>query len=80
MKAFVLCVLLILSVLGHRSLGVSLRGNEIENSADHLAQSQTEEYAAQESHTRDKRHIGLGICTYCCKCCANKGCGYCCRT
>uniref|UniRef100_A0A8C8RRC0 Hepcidin n=1 Tax=Pelusios castaneus TaxID=367368 RepID=A0A8C8RRC0_9SAUR len=30
---------------------------------------------------RPKRHNAhFPICTYCCKCCQNKGCGFCCRT
>nr|XP_020633541.1 hepcidin [Pogona vitticeps] len=30
---------------------------------------------------RPKRHIPhFPICTYCCNCCRNKGCGLCCRT
>uniref|UniRef100_A0A8C0GZ75 Hepcidin n=1 Tax=Chelonoidis abingdonii TaxID=106734 RepID=A0A8C0GZ75_CHEAB len=30
---------------------------------------------------RAKRHNAhFPICTYCCKCCRNQGCGFCCRT
>ncbi|KAM6968399.1 hepcidin-1 [Aplochiton taeniatus] len=29
---------------------------------------------------RQKRHTShLSLCRYCCKCCRNKGCGFCCR-
>ncbi|XP_056098611.1 hepcidin-1 isoform X1 [Rhinichthys klamathensis goyatoka] len=40
--------------------------------------------AAQE-HTnplaffRTKRQSHLSLCRYCCNCCRNKGCGYCCK-
>ncbi|KAL2084066.1 hypothetical protein ACEWY4_019584 [Coilia grayii] len=32
-------------------------------------------------HLRTKRHISshLSLCRYCCNCCHNKGCGFCCR-
>ncbi|XP_075696504.1 hepcidin-1-like [Rhinoderma darwinii] len=80
MKSLTVCLILVLSVLIHQSLSATVRGNEIMNSADHLTQGQTEESGIQESHVRNKRHIGLSTCTYCCKCCKNKGCGYCCLT
>ncbi|XP_026883461.1 hepcidin-1 [Electrophorus electricus] len=28
---------------------------------------------------RGKRTSHLSLCRYCCKCCRNKGCGFCCR-
>ncbi|KAG7317936.1 hypothetical protein KOW79_018971 [Hemibagrus wyckioides] len=28
---------------------------------------------------RTKRQSHLALCRYCCNCCKNKGCGYCCR-
>ncbi|XP_051999233.1 hepcidin-1-like [Xyrauchen texanus] len=28
---------------------------------------------------RTKRQSHLSLCRYCCNCCHNKGCGYCCR-
>lgn len=28
---------------------------------------------------RQKRQSHLSLCQYCCNCCQNKGCGYCCR-
>ncbi|KAG8545682.1 hypothetical protein GDO81_020500 [Engystomops pustulosus] len=34
----------------------------------------------QEPLARSRRHLGLSLCIYCCKCCRYKGCGYCCRT
>nr|XP_023668852.1 hepcidin [Paramormyrops kingsleyae] len=39
--------------------------------------------AAEETHPlallRTKRQSHLSLCRYCCGCCKNKGCGYCCR-
>ncbi|XP_075046226.1 hepcidin [Mixophyes fleayi] len=80
MKGSALCALLILSALCQRSLSASIRGNEMMNYADYLPQTQMEEYNVQESPARIKRHSVLSVCTYCCNCCGNKGCGYCCRT
>ncbi|XP_010746187.1 hepcidin-1 [Larimichthys crocea] len=28
---------------------------------------------------RQKRQSHISLCRYCCNCCKNKGCGYCCR-
>ncbi|XP_029115626.1 hepcidin-1 [Scleropages formosus] len=28
---------------------------------------------------RSKRQSHLSLCRYCCNCCKNKGCGYCCK-
>ncbi|XP_032411666.1 hepcidin-1 [Xiphophorus hellerii] len=30
-------------------------------------------------HVREKRQSHLSLCRYCCNCCKNKGCGFCCR-
>ncbi|XP_073513720.1 hepcidin [Phyllobates terribilis] len=80
MKSFTLCLLLILSLLIHQGLGASVRGNEIMDSADRLAMHQTEEPGVLAPYIRRRRHTVLSICSYCCNCCKNKQCGYCCRT
>ncbi|XP_069803311.1 hepcidin-1-like [Dendropsophus ebraccatus] len=80
MKSLSLCLLLLLSLIAHQGLSASVMGNEIMNSADHLTPYQSEETEVQTSFARSRRHTGLSICLYCCKCCKNKGCGYCCRT
>ncbi|XP_040276813.1 hepcidin-1-like [Bufo bufo] len=81
MKSLTLCLILVLALLFQQGLGASVRGSEIMNSGDRLALSQTEASEVQGSAVRSRRHIGgLSFCMYCCKCCRNKGCGYCCRT
>ncbi|XP_072282879.1 hepcidin [Pyxicephalus adspersus] len=84
MKSIVLCLILILTTATyHRGLCAYIRENENVDSAAQLSPFQMETADMQEPSElllRDKRHTGLHICTYCCKCCRNKGCGYCCRT
>ncbi|XP_006641712.2 hepcidin-1 [Lepisosteus oculatus] len=43
------------------------------NFADEEVQSLT------EGKLRTKRQSHLSLCRYCCNCCHNKGCGFCCR-
>ncbi|XP_037532735.1 hepcidin-1 [Nematolebias whitei] len=31
------------------------------------------------NHMRQKRQSHLSLCRYCCNCCRNKGCGFCCK-
>nr|QBA30289.1 hepcidin [Clarias gariepinus] len=50
--------------------------------AQSLDQSETASLAKEtgpEVLFRAKRQSHLSMCRYCCNCCKNKGCGYCCR-
>ncbi|KAM7383099.1 hypothetical protein PAMP_002781 [Pampus punctatissimus] len=31
------------------------------------------------NHSRPKRQSHISLCRWCCKCCKNKGCGFCCK-
>ncbi|KAG8433745.1 hypothetical protein GDO86_012198 [Hymenochirus boettgeri] len=78
MKSLTLCCLvLLLSLICHRTHGASLQGNE------HNTETQNLELEIEESSVllfRQKRHSVLSICRFCCKCCGIKDCGMCCRT
>ncbi|XP_040276824.1 hepcidin-1-like [Bufo bufo] len=78
MKSFALCIILIVSMLCHCSQSVSKNENRSMISSGNLPQM--EESSLQEPLARGRRHLGLSLCIYCCKCCRYKGCGYCCRT
>ncbi|KAL7840071.1 hypothetical protein AOLI_G00253940 [Acnodon oligacanthus] len=38
-----------------------------------------EETRPEEVLFRTKRQSHISLCRYCCNCCSNKGCGFCCR-
>ncbi|XP_018409872.1 PREDICTED: hepcidin [Nanorana parkeri] len=83
MKSTTLCLILILSAACHQGICASMKENENVDSAAQLGHPQMETADIKESTdflARGKRHTGLHICIYCCKCCKYKGCGYCCRT
>ncbi|XP_030637712.1 hepcidin-1 [Chanos chanos] len=39
----------------------------------------TERSMERPVYFRAKRHSHLSLCRYCCNCCRNKGCGFCCK-
>ncbi|KAM8927914.1 hepcidin-2-like [Pelodytes ibericus] len=80
MRSLSLGLLLLLSVLFHRSHPASLEKNEITKGADQISEPQMEESNILEPLLRTKRHSHLSFCIYCCNCCKNKGCGMCCKT
>ncbi|MEE6481877.1 hypothetical protein FKM82_013041 [Ascaphus truei] len=82
MKSAALCVfLLLLSLLCHSASCISLKGNEMVNSAaDNLADAQVEASYSLAPLLRSKRQSHMSICVYCCNCCKQKVCGFCCRT
>ncbi|XP_077312689.1 hepcidin-1-like [Lithobates pipiens] len=83
MKTTYLCLILILSTACQQGLCAFLQENEKDDSSVQMVNPQMENADFKESAellVRGKRHTVLHLCTYCCKCCRYKGCGYCCRT
>ncbi|KAK6469935.1 hepcidin-like [Huso huso] len=85
-SAIVLIVLL--SVWTRASSSVPLSETEDQDRQQHLSSVNDQQTAVStEAHgplssllLREKRQSHFPICLYCCNCCKNKGCGYCCRT
>ncbi|XP_069058169.1 hepcidin [Pleurodeles waltl] len=80
LAACLVCSLLCLSASagGTRSISGTQR-----DSVDHsvsLSEPALEEPSLLMSLLRTKRQSHLSLCSFCCNCCKNKGCGYCCRT
>ncbi|XP_067413569.1 hepcidin [Emydura macquarii macquarii] len=82
MKLQVACVILILVIFSAENACSFQR--QTEDPAGLLTQPMEpaeETQGLQALLRRPKRHnTHFPICTYCCKCCRNKGCGFCCRT
>ncbi|XP_032632422.1 hepcidin [Chelonoidis abingdonii] len=81
MKLQVACVILILVITAQNSCCFQ---GQTANPAGLLTQQmepKEETQGLQALLRRAKRHNAhFPICTYCCKCCRNQGCGFCCRT
>ncbi|XP_072515677.1 hepcidin-1 [Salminus brasiliensis] len=58
---------------------VQQMGNEVPQPEQHRAAVSAEETRPEEVLFRTKRQSHLSLCRYCCNCCNNKGCGFCCR-
>ncbi|XP_071969084.1 hepcidin-2-like [Engystomops pustulosus] len=80
MKSSTICIILILSITCHRSHSVSIAAADSMVSIGNPDLHNVEGSHVQEPLARSRRHLGLSLCIYCCKCCRYKGCGYCCRT
>ncbi|XP_066541020.1 hepcidin-1 [Hoplias malabaricus] len=52
---------------------------EASQQEQHWNRASAQETGPEEVVFRTKRQSHLSLCRYCCKCCSNKGCGYCCR-
>ncbi|KAK1155205.1 hepcidin-like [Acipenser oxyrinchus oxyrinchus] len=85
-SAIVLIVLL--SVWTRASNSVPLSETEDQDRQQHLSSVNDQQTAVStEAHSplsslllREKRQSHFPICLYCCHCCKNKGCGFCCKT
>ncbi|XP_030399197.1 hepcidin [Gopherus evgoodei] len=81
MKLQVACVILILVITAQNSCCFQ---GQTANPAGLLTQwmePKEETQGLQALLRRAKRHnTHFPICTFCCKCCRNQGCGFCCRT
>ncbi|KAM7421325.1 hypothetical protein PAMA_015465 [Pampus argenteus] len=47
--------------------------------AAHQDQEMSMESWMMPNHSRPKRQSHISLCRYCCNCCKNKGCGFCCK-
>ncbi|KAJ7985336.1 hypothetical protein DPEC_G00351010 [Dallia pectoralis] len=58
-----------------------VRPEEVENVPSTVGELQQHDGKSLDwsEHLRVKRQSHLSLCRYCCKCCRNKGCGFCCR-
>ncbi|XP_062996324.1 hepcidin [Elgaria multicarinata webbii] len=84
MKLQLACVIFILLSGATRNLCAFKIQTEVQKDLVSLdtykAEPVAETSALQMFLQRPKRSTALSICMYCCKCCRNKGCGFCCRT
>ncbi|KAM4651626.1 hepcidin-1-like [Discoglossus pictus] len=80
MKSAALCSLLLLSLLFHSSFSASMMGRDLVAPADQLTEAHMDDSHLLAPLLRTKRQSHLSICRYCCNCCKNKKCGFCCRT
>ncbi|XP_005995729.1 hepcidin-1 [Latimeria chalumnae] len=89
MKSFAFLVALLVSACVLRTKCASLAKSEAELQPSGVAEHKTQHTAELKEDDssslvptffRRKRHTHIAICLYCCNCCSNKKCGYCCKT
>nr|XP_060639845.1 hepcidin [Anolis sagrei ordinatus] len=82
MKLHLICVVFILLCAAVQNLHAFTFQSEVQKDTDTLVEPVAETSGLHQGLLRRlKRHNShLSICTYCCNCCRNKGCSFCCRT
>ncbi|XP_068097631.1 hepcidin [Hyperolius riggenbachi] len=82
MRSITVClVLVLLSTICYPSTCASIPGQyEVMDTAEHPDTLQTEESHNPLTLFRSKRHSHLSVCSYCCNCCKQKKCAWCCLT
>ncbi|XP_061452867.1 hepcidin [Rhineura floridana] len=85
MKLQLVCIIFILLSAATRNVCAVKLQTEVEKDLTSLdtykAEPMTNIFGLQTLLRRSKRfNSHFPICTYCCNCCRNKGCGMCCRT
>ncbi|XP_048357113.1 hepcidin [Sphaerodactylus townsendi] len=86
MKLQFICLIFLLLSMTTRSLcaftiQTQVKKDLASSEMHHIENGMTETSGMQALLRRSKRfNSHFPICTYCCNCCSNKKCGFCCRT